>query len=122
MFQAGGIRILASPPQAPRANAICERVTVTLRRELPGRLLLVDEHHLRRVLTEDLRHCKTARPHRALSKLASAQARVRPPEINLAAHRIHRNQCWRAYPRVPGRHRTAAGCHQKRQVTATVMY
>ncbi len=93
VFQAGGIRILASPPQAPRANAICERVTVTLRRELPGRLLLVDEHHLRRVLPEDLRHCNTARPHRALSKLAPAQARVRPPEINLAAHRNHRNQC-----------------------------
>src|SRR5438874_8914367 len=25
VFQADGIRILASPPQAPRANAICER-------------------------------------------------------------------------------------------------
>jgi putative transposase len=34
VFQADGIRILASPPQAPRANAICERVIGTLRREL----------------------------------------------------------------------------------------
>lgn len=92
VFQARGIRILASPPQPPRANAICERVTVTLHRELPGRLLLVDEHHLRRVLTEDLRHCNTALPHRALSQPAPGQARVRPPQINLAAHRIHRNQ------------------------------
>ena len=30
---AAGITILASPPQAPRANAICERVIGTLRRE-----------------------------------------------------------------------------------------
>ena len=32
VFIADGIRILASPPQAPRANAICERIIGTLRR------------------------------------------------------------------------------------------
>jgi len=63
-FQADGIRILASPPQAPRANAICERMIGTLRRELFDRLLIVGEHHLRRVLTEYLRHYNAARPHR----------------------------------------------------------
>jgi putative transposase len=37
VFTARGIKILASPPQAPKANAICERITGTLRRELgPG--------------------------------------------------------------------------------------
>jgi hypothetical protein len=46
----------------------------TLRRELPGRLLIVDEHHLRRVLTEYLRHYNAARPHRALGQLTPAQA------------------------------------------------
>ncbi len=30
VFAAEGIRILASPPQAPRANAICERAIGTL--------------------------------------------------------------------------------------------
>jgi putative transposase len=34
VFTAEGIRILASSPQAPRANAICERIIGTLRREL----------------------------------------------------------------------------------------
>jgi hypothetical protein len=38
-----------------RGNAICERMIGTLRRELLGRLLIIDEHHLRRVLTEYLR-------------------------------------------------------------------
>ena len=92
VFQAEGIRILASPPQAPRANAICERVIGTLRRELFDRLLIVNEHHLRQVLTEYLHHYNTGRPHRALGQLAPAQADSRPPEINLAEHRIRRKQ------------------------------
>ena len=52
--------------------------------------VIVNEHHLRRVLTEYLRHYNTARPHRALGQLAPAQAHARPPEINLAEHRIRR--------------------------------
>jgi transposase InsO family protein len=91
-FTAEGIRILASPPQAPRANAICERVIGTLRRELFDRLLIVNERHLRQLLTEYLLHYNTARPHRALGQLAPAQAGTRPSEVNLAAHRIRRKQ------------------------------
>jgi hypothetical protein len=34
----------------------------------------------------------TARPHRALGQLAPAQVHTRPPEINLAQHRIRRKQ------------------------------
>jgi putative transposase len=92
VFTAEGIRILASPPQAPRANAICERIIGTLRRELFDRLLIVNEHHLRQVLTEYLQHYNTGRPHRALGQLAPAQAHTRPPQINLAEHRIRRKQ------------------------------
>jgi putative transposase len=51
----------------PRANAICERIIGTLRRELLDRRLIVDEQHLRRVLTEYLTHYNTARPHRSLA-------------------------------------------------------
>jgi putative transposase len=90
VFTAAGVRILASPPQPPRANAIRERIIGTLRRELSGRLLIVNEHHLRQVLTEYLRHYNTARPHRSLGQLAPAQAPTRPPQINLAEHRIRR--------------------------------
>jgi transposase InsO family protein len=92
VFQADGIRILASPPQAPRANAICERMIGTLRRELFDRLLIVNERHLRRVLTDYLRHYNAARPHRALGQIAPAQAGTRPPDINLAEYRIRRRQ------------------------------
>jgi putative transposase len=92
VFMAAGIRILASPPQAPRANAVCERIIGTLRRELFDRLLIVNERHLRQVLNEYLQHYNTARPHRALGQLAPAQAHTRLAEINLAEHRIRRKQ------------------------------
>jgi hypothetical protein len=92
VFQADGIRILASPPQAPRANAICQKIIGTLRREVLDQLLIVSEHHLRQVLTEYLVHYNTARPHRALGQLAPDQAHTWPPQINLAEHRIRRKQ------------------------------
>ena len=93
VFTAEGIRILASPPQASRANAICERLIGTLRRELLDRLLIVNEHHLGRVLTEYLRHYNTARPHRALGQVTPAQAGTCPPgPVNLAEHRVRQKQ------------------------------
>jgi transposase InsO family protein len=92
VFAAEGIRILASPPQAPKANAACERMIGTLRRELFDRLLIVNEHHLRLVLTEYLIHYNTARPHRTLGQLPPAQAHARSPQIDLAEHRLRRKQ------------------------------
>ena len=73
VFTADGIRILPSPPQAPRANAVCEPMTGTLRRELFDRLLIVNEHHLRRVLTKYLTHHNTA--------LAASLARRQRPGL-----------------------------------------
>jgi putative transposase len=65
----------------------------TLRRELLDRLLIVNEQHLRQVLTEYLRHYNTAQPHRALGQLTPAQADTCPPEpVNLAEHRIRRKR------------------------------
>jgi putative transposase len=90
---AEGITILASPPQSPKTNAICERFIGTLRRQVPGRLLIVNEPHLHRVLTEYLRHDNTARPHRSPGQLTPAQAGTCPPEtVNLAEHRNRRKQ------------------------------
>lgn len=54
--------------------------------------LIVNEHHLRQVLTEYLRNYNAARPHRALGQLAPAQTHAPPPQINLAEHRIRRKQ------------------------------
>ncbi|WP_053174790.1 integrase core domain-containing protein [Nonomuraea sp. SBT364] len=56
VFTDAGLRVLKSPPQAPKANAHCERMIGTLRRELLDRMLILDERHLRRTLTRYLEH------------------------------------------------------------------
>ncbi len=64
-----------------------------MRRELLDRVLIVNEHHLRRVLTGYPRRYNAARPHRSPGQLTPAQADTRPPEpVNLAEHRIRRKQ------------------------------
>jgi len=92
VFEAEGIQLLRSPVRAPRANAICERVIGTIRRELLDKILIQHEGHARRVLTEWLHHDAHGTPHRALGQLIPDQAEqtLPPPAINLAEHRIRR--------------------------------
>jgi putative transposase len=91
VFTADSIRILTSPPRAPQANAICERMIAILRRELLARVLVVNERHLRRILTIYLDHFNNARPHRTLGQLAPVQAETQPPSVtNLVDHQVHR--------------------------------
>jgi transposase InsO family protein len=86
-----GIRVIKSPPQAPRANAVCERMIGTLRRELLDRTLIHGETHLRLVLDEYLTHYNSTRPHRALRQFSPRQAETVPPEpIDLGAYRLRR--------------------------------
>jgi transposase InsO family protein len=92
VFAADGIRIVPSPPRAPRANAVCEPMIGTLRREVLDRLLIVTEHHLRRVMADYLLHYNTFRPHRTLGQVPPAHAHARPPQIDLAEHRVRRKR------------------------------
>jgi transposase InsO family protein len=68
VFESCGLRVLRSPPQAPRANAVCERLIGTLRRELLDRLLIINQAHLRTVLAEYAGHYNTARPHQGIGQ------------------------------------------------------
>jgi transposase InsO family protein len=67
-FQAAGTRILVSAVQAPRMNAICERLVGTLRREVLDRILIVGEAHLRAILTDYQTHYNMARPHQGIGQ------------------------------------------------------
>ena len=62
-----GVEAVLTPIQAPRANAIAERVVGTLRRECLDHLVILNEPHLRAVLSEFVRYYNDARPHRTLS-------------------------------------------------------
>jgi hypothetical protein len=49
---------------------------------------LAEKRHLLRVLTEYLIRYHTARLHRTLGQLSPAHGHIRPPQIDLAGHRI----------------------------------
>ena len=61
-----GLTILKTPVRAPQANAHCERLIGTIRRECLDWLLPFSERHLRRVLQEWVAHYNRGRPHASL--------------------------------------------------------
>ena len=61
-----GIEVLKSPPRCPKANAICERVIGSIRRECLDWLIRISESHLRSILKSWTDHYNSARPHMAL--------------------------------------------------------
>ena len=66
VFKAEGIRILRTPWRAPRANAYAERFIRTVRNECLNRVFILNERHLRSVLTTYVDHYNRERPHRGL--------------------------------------------------------
>ena len=65
-IKALGLSVLRSPPRCPMANAICERVIGTIRRECLDWMIPISAGHLRSILKEWTAHYNQARPHGAL--------------------------------------------------------
>ena len=61
-----GLRVLRTPPQSPKANAFCERLVGTIRRECLDFVIPLNEKHLRRMLREWVGHYNSGRPHSSL--------------------------------------------------------
>ena len=53
---------IKSPPHSPKANAICERVIGTIRRECLDWLIPLSESHLRSILRSWVGHYNHGRP------------------------------------------------------------
>ena len=61
-----GLTILKTPVRAPIANAFCERVIGTIRRECLDWMIPLNEGHLRQVLEQWVAHYNRGRPHTSL--------------------------------------------------------
>jgi len=61
-----GLKVLRTPIRAPQANAFCERLIGTIRRECLDFMIPLNEKHLRTILREWVSHYNHGRPHSAL--------------------------------------------------------
>jgi hypothetical protein len=73
VFKSEGARVILTPLMAPRANAHCERLVGSCRRECLDWMLIVSERHLQAVLDVYRAHYNGERPHRSCG--------LRPPTI-----------------------------------------
>jgi transposase InsO family protein len=77
-----GIQVLRSPVRMPTANAHCERLIGTIRRECLDYVILLGASHLRGILREWTCHYNRARPHRSLGPGIPDPAQQIPPPCN----------------------------------------
>ena len=61
-----GVRVLKTPVRAPQANAFCERLVGTIRRECFDFLIPINERHVRIIFREFAEHYNRGRPHSSL--------------------------------------------------------
>ncbi len=77
-----GIEVLRTPIKAPRANAICERLMGSVRRECLDHILIISEAHLRRVLSEYVTYFNRSQPHQGINQ--RVPHRESSPDISAA--------------------------------------
>jgi putative transposase len=90
VFTGADIRIIRTPVRAPRANAIAQRFSGTLRRECLDHLLITGRRHLEAVLHEFIEHYNTHRPHRSLQQ--QAPAGPTPPPLAATVRPLRRDR------------------------------
>jgi putative transposase len=83
-----GLKILKTPPRSPQANARCERLLGTLRRECLDFLIPLTENHLRWILREWVPHYNTSRPHMSLGPGIPQQPASLPVPLQAHRHRL----------------------------------
>jgi transposase InsO family protein len=83
------MQVLKSPLRSPKANAICERVIGTFRRECLDWLILLSEPHLRSILKEWVTHYNRGRPHMSLGPGVPDPPQTSTPPLHYKSrHRI----------------------------------
>ena len=90
-----GVRVLRTPPRAPQANAVCERLVGTIRRECLDFLIPVGQRHLKHILNCWVHHYNHGRVHMSLGPDIPAPLHPSPPYAEHRhrlppGHRVHR--------------------------------
>lgn len=76
--------ILKTPFRAPQANAFCERLVGSIRRECLDFLIPLNERHLRTILKEWCAYYNRGRPHSSLGPGIPEPSEVIPvPQISV---------------------------------------
>jgi transposase InsO family protein len=73
-----GLRVLKTPARTPQANAVCERLIGTIRRECLDWLIPFHERHLRGILRAWVMHYNRGRPHASLGPGIPEPSPIRP--------------------------------------------
>jgi len=82
-----GITGIRTPPRAPKANAIGERIVRTIRTECLDHIIVINERHLQAVLVEFADYYNHERPHRSLG-LRSPIVRSSQPAGRVVARSV----------------------------------
>ena len=77
-----GLTVLKTPVRVPQANAHCERLIGTIRRECFDWVIPCSEQHLRRLLHEWVAHDNRGRPHSSLGPGIPEPVSERIPETS----------------------------------------
>jgi putative transposase len=96
-----GLAVLKTPVRAPQANAFCERLIGTIRRECLDFLIPINERHLREILKEWVTHYNRGRPHSSLGPGIPEPAASMP---KVSGHRIPQGHRVTARPILGGLH------------------
>jgi putative transposase len=90
VFTIEGVRIVRTPPTAPRANAYAERWIRSARGECLDHILVHGERHLLAVLGEYVTHYNRHRPHQARQQLPPDAQTAPPPIADFVPARVRR--------------------------------
>lgn len=83
-----GVKVLHTPVRSPQANAYCERLIGTIRRECLDFVIPLGERHLRSILREWVLHYNQGRPHSSLGPEVPEAKGTRFTPMNLGRHRL----------------------------------
>lgn len=81
VVEAMGIEDMSTAPRSPWQNPSIERLIGTVRRDCLDHVIVLDDRHLHRVLSEYISYYNESRTHLGLEKECPVPRAVEPPEL-----------------------------------------